>query len=140
MNPRESVGQLSIIYMPISALVANHRNSRTHSKRQIRQIADSIKAFGFTNPVLLDRSNTIIAGHGRVAAAKLLGMSEVPTVRLENLSPDHVRAYVIADNRLAEKAGWDTSILAIELQNLTTIGGELDVTITGFDIPEIACS
>jgi hypothetical protein len=67
-------------------------------------------------------------------------MSEVPTVRLENLSPDQVRAYVIDDNRLAEKAGWDKSILAIELQNLTMIDGELDVTITGFDIPEIACS
>ena len=137
---KNETAELLITYQRIEEIKNNLRNSRTHSKRQIRQIADSIKAFGFTNPVLLDRSNTIIAGHGRVAAAKLLGMSEVPTVRLENLSPDQVRAYVIDDNRLAEKAGWDKSILAIELQNLTMIDGELDVTITGFDIPEIACS
>jgi ParB-like chromosome segregation protein Spo0J len=109
-------------------------NSRTHSKRQIRQIADSIKAFGFTNSVLLDSGNTIIAGHGRVRAAELLGTSEVPTIRLKNLSADQVRAYVIADNRLAEKAGWDKSILAIELQNLLTINTDFDVTITGFEM------
>jgi DNA modification methylase len=129
--------EMVITYQKIGELTNNARNSRTHSKRQIRQIADSIKAFGFTNPVLLDRSNTIIAGHGRVAAAKLLGLSEVPTIRLENLSADQVRAYVIADNRLAEKAGWDKSILAIELQNLLTIDSDFDVTITGFEIPEI---
>jgi DNA modification methylase len=126
-----------ITYRKIAELTSNPRNSRTHSKRQIRQIADSIKAFGFTNPILLDRSNTIVAGHGRVRAAELLRLSEVPTIRLENLSADQVRAYVIADNRLAEKAGWDKSILAIELQNLLTIDSDFDVTITGFEIPEI---
>jgi DNA modification methylase len=134
----KSIGSdLLITYQRIEKIKNNPRNSRTHSKRQIRQIADSIRAFGFTNPVLLDRSNTVIAGHGRVAAGKLLGMSVVPTIRLENLSPDQVRAYVIADNRLAEKAGWDRSILAIELQNLLTIDSDFDVTITGFEIPEI---
>src|SRR5271169_1775755 len=106
--------ELSIAYQPLCELKNNPRNARTHSKHQVRQIADSIKTFGFTNPVLLDHSNTIIAGHGRVAAAKLLGISGVPTIRLENLSPDQVRAYIIADNRLAENAGWDKSILAIE--------------------------
>lgn len=115
----------------------NPRNARNHTKHQIRQIADSIKAFGFTNPVLLDHNNTIIAGHGRVAAAKLLGMSSAPTIRLENLSSDQIRAYVIADNRLAEKAGWDQAILAIELQHLMTVESDFDVTITGFEIPEI---
>jgi DNA modification methylase len=128
---------LEIIYRPIGEMQNNPRNSRTHSKRQIRQIANSIAAFGFTNPILLDRSDIVIAGHGRVAAAKLLGMSQVPTIRLENLSPDQVRAYVIADNRLAEKAGWDKSILAIELDYLLTTEIDLDITITGFEIPEI---
>jgi hypothetical protein len=82
-------------------------------------------------------SNTIIAGHGRVHAAKLLGMKLVPTIRLESMTQDQIRAYVIADNRLAEKAGWDHSILAIELQHLLTIDSDLDVTNTGFEIPEI---
>ena len=134
---KTNFSELLITHHPVSELKNNPRNARTHSKHQIRQIADSIKAFGFTNPVLVDHGNTIIAGHGRVAAAKLLGLSQVPAIRLEDLSPDQVRAYVIADNRLAEKAGWDKSILAIELQHLLTIETGLDVTITGFEIPEI---
>jgi DNA modification methylase len=134
---KSATSDLLITCQRIEEIKTNPRNSRTHSKHQIHQIANSIKAFGFANPVLLDRNNTVIAGHGRVAAAKLLGMSEVPTIRLENLSPDQVRAYVIADNRLAEKAGWDKSILAIELQNLLTIDSDFDVTVTGFEIPEI---
>ena len=124
-------------YRPVGDLKNNPRNARVHSKHQIRQIASSIKAFGFTNPVLLDKDNTIVAGHGRVAAAKLLGISDVPTIRLENLSSDQLRAYVLADNRLAEKAGWDKSILAIELQHLISIESDFDVTVTGFEIPEI---
>jgi DNA modification methylase len=87
--------------------------------------------------VLIDRHNRIIAGHGRVEAAKLLGMIEVPTICLENLSEEQIRAYVIADNRLAEKAGWDKSILAIELQHLLTVNADFDITLTGFDMPEI---
>jgi DNA modification methylase len=133
--PRQSV--MAIAYKPPKDLKPNPRNSRTHSKRQVRQIADSIKAFGFNNPVLLDEANTIIAGHGRVSAAKLLGLTEVPTIRLGDLSPDQVRAYLIADNRLAEKAGWDKSILAIEIQHLLSIETEFDITATGFEIPEI---
>jgi DNA modification methylase len=128
---------LELTYQPVGALKANPHNSRTHSKRQVRQIADSMKAFGFTNPILLDERNTIIAGHGRVSAAKLLGITEVPTIRLVDLSADEIRAYVIADNRLAEKAGWDKAILAIELQHLLTIESEFDITVTGFEIPEI---
>jgi DNA modification methylase len=129
--------KLLITYQPVDSLKSNPGNSRTHSKHQIRQLADSIKAFGFTNPVLLDKNGVVIAGHGRLEAAKLLGIPQAPTIRLEDLSPDQVRAYAIADNRLAEKAGWDQSILAIELQHLLTIDSELDVTITGFDTPEI---
>ena len=128
---------LSINYLPINALADNPRNARTHSKRQIQQIANSIESFGFVNSVLIDRQNTIIAGHGRVAAAKLLGMTEVPTVRLESLTDEQVRAYVVADNRLAELAGWDRSILAIEFQHLLTLDGAIDVTLTGFEMPEI---
>jgi DNA modification methylase len=128
---------LSVVYMSIDTLAVYSENARTHSPHQVRQIAASIKAFGFTNPVLIDRKNTIIAGHGRVAAAKLLGLDPVPTIRLEGLSQEQIRAYVIADNRLAEKAGWDKSILAIELQNLLTIDGDFDVTVTGFEVPEI---
>jgi DNA modification methylase len=128
---------LLIANYPTGRLKGNPGNARTHSKHQIRQIADSIKAFGFTNPVLLDKNDVVIAGHGRLAAAKSLGILEVPTIRLEHLSPDQVRAYVIADNRLAELAGWDESILAIELQHLLTIEGDFDATVTGFEIPEI---
>ena len=128
---------LAVQYQSIEVLAPCARNARTHSRQQIRQIAESIQAFGFTNPVLVDGENTIVAGHGRVAAARLLGVTEVPTICLENLSEDQLRAYVIADNRLAEKAGWDQSILAIELQYLLTIDGVLDVTVTGFEMPEI---
>jgi DNA modification methylase len=129
--------QLKIIYKPIGSLASYPNNSRKHSQHQIRQIASSIKAFGFTNPILIDQNDTVIAGHGRVAAAKLLDMDQVPAIRLEGLSRDQIRAYVIADNRLAEKAGWDKSILAIELQHLLTIDSDLDVTLTGFEVPEI---
>lgn len=96
--------ELVVINQPVGILAAHSSNARTHSKHQIRQIADSIGAFGFTNPVLVDWNNNIIAGHGRVAAAKLLRMEQVPTIRLENLTRDQIRAYIIADNRLAEKA------------------------------------
>jgi DNA modification methylase len=120
-----SVGQL----MPRKA------NARTHSRKQIRQIADSITRFGFCNPVLIDDANQIIAGHGRVEAAKLLGLEGVPTLRIAHLSEAEKRAYVLADNRLAELAGWDREILAIELQGLIDL--EFDVELTGFEIGEI---
>jgi hypothetical protein len=129
--------QLCIRYLPIARLSPYPRNARTHSKHQILQIAESIKQFGFTNPILIDANATIIAGHGRVAAAKVLGITEVPTIQLESLSEEQIRAYILADNKLAENAGWDRSILAIELQHLLTVDNQFDVTITGFEIPEI---
>jgi hypothetical protein len=128
---------LKIQYLPPGMLMPNPHNARTHNRHQRRQIAASIQAFGFTNPVLIDSRNVIIAGHGRVEAAKLLGIDQVPTVRLEGLTETQIRAYVIADNRLAEKAGWDKEILAIELQHLIALDVTLDVTVTGFEIPEI---
>ncbi len=121
--------------MAITRLRPHPRNARTHSKKQIRQIADSIQKFGFTNPILISDDDEIIAGHGRVAAAKLLGMSSVPTLRLAHLNEAQRRAYVIADNKLALKAGWDREILAVELQALIDL--DFDVEITGFTIPEI---
>src|SRR3984957_5918408 len=128
---------LAVVYQEIQRLVPYPRNARTHSKRQIRQIADSIRAFGFPNPVLVDRSGTIVAGHGRVEAAKLLGMDKVPTICLENLNEDQIRAYILADNKLAEKAGWDNAILSIELQHLTSVDLGFDISLTGFEIGEI---
>lgn len=110
-------------------------NARTHSRRQIRQIADSIDRFGFTNPVLIADDDTIIAGHGRVLAAKQLGMREVPTVRLSHMSEAERRAYILADNKLALNAGWDQDLLAIELQALVDL--DFDVEITGFSLAEI---
>ena len=137
MNSESSTGLL-VVDRPITSLVNFSNNARTHSKRQVRQIADSIREFGFTNPVLLgDGDNTIIAGHGRVQAAKLLGMTSVPTILLAHLSKDQIRAYVLADNKFSSNAGWNESILAIELQHLLTIQTDLDITITGFEVPEI---
>ena len=122
---------------PISSLTLRRNNPRTHSEKQIRQIAASIETFGFTNPVLIDASRTIIAGHGRVRAAKQLGWKSVPTIQLEHLSEAQVRAYVIADNRLAEQAGWDRDLLAIELQGLAEIELDFKLEVTGFETAEI---
>ena len=110
------------------------RNARTHSRKQVRQIADSITTFGFTNPVLIDRENTILAGHGRVEAAKLLGMGAVPCLRLEHMTPAQKRAYVLADNKLALNAGWDEELLAEELQALLCVDLDFDIGVTGFSI------
>lgn len=113
-------------------------NARTHSKKQLRQIGESIRTFGFTNPVLIDAANTILAGHGRVEAAKLIGMGNVPCVRLEHMSPEQKRAYVLADNKLALNAGWDEELLAEELQALMGIEDiGFDIGVTGFDLGEI---
>jgi ParB-like chromosome segregation protein Spo0J len=113
-----SLSQLTVTYAEIQNLVPYARNARTHSRRQIRQIADSIRTFGFTNPVLVNRSRMIIAGHGRVAAAKLLGIIQVPTICLDNLTEDEIRAYILADNKLAEKAGWDLGLRRVPAQEL----------------------
>ncbi len=126
---------VNIEYTLVRDLRPYPNNARTHSKKQIRQIAKSIKRFGFCNPVLIDDENQIVAGHGRVEAAKLNGMDAVPTVRLSHLSDADKRAYILADNKLAEKAGWDQEILAIELQSLLDVGFDLDHT--GFEPAEI---
>ena len=123
--------------LPLTVLKPHDRNPRTHTKKQIRQIADSIKRFGFTNPVLVDGENRIIAGHGRVEAAQLIGMTTVPILRLEHMTEADRRAYVVADNRLAELAGWDNELLALELGAMLVLDPELDLALTGFDTAEI---
>jgi ParB-like chromosome segregation protein Spo0J len=104
---------LKISYKSPTQLRSRERNPRIHTRRQIKQIAASIKEFGFVSPALIDSSNTIIAGHGRVAAAKPLGMPDIPTVCVDHLTPSQIRAYLVADNRLAELAGWDPKLLAL---------------------------
>ena len=128
---------LSVVYQDVGALKPRATNPRTHSKKQINQLANAIRRFGFTNPALVDDANGIIAGHGRVEAAKIVGLDQVPTVRLSDMSEAEIRAYVIADNRLAENAGWDRALLGLELQYLTELEIDFDVTVTGFDLPEI---
>jgi DNA modification methylase len=129
------MSDLSIAYRKVSELRPYARNARTHSRQQIKQIAKSIEQFGFNNPVLVDAEDQVIAGHGRLEAAKLLGYLTVPTVQLAHLNATQKRAYVLADNRLAEKAGWDREILAIELQGLIDI--DFEIGLTGFEMPEI---
>jgi DNA modification methylase len=127
----------SIIMMPISELRPNPRNVRTHSKKQIRQIANSIHHFGFINPILVDKENQIIAGHGRFDGGKLLGLTSVPCLRVDHLTPAEIRAYMLADNKIALNAGWDEELLALELEELTTTDLEFDISLTGFSIAEI---
>lgn len=132
-----AVRNLNIQHVPIESLKPHPGNARTHSKHQIKQLVASIQAFEWTVPVLIDRNDFIIAGHGRVEAAKVLKLTSVPAVRLEHLTPDQVRAYVIADNKLAANAGWDNERLKIELQHLTTIDLDFDIAAIGFEVPEI---
>lgn len=125
----------SIETIEVSALKSAPRNARTHSDKQISQIASSITRFGFTNPILIDDKNMVLAGHGRLAAAKSLGLAQVPCLRLSRLSEQDKRAYMLADNKLAQNAGWDRQILAIELQEL--VASDFDVSIAGFDLGEV---
>lgn len=131
------MSKLELIYRKTSDLQPRLGNPRTHSKKQLEQLAKSLKRFGFTSPVLVDDDGFIIAGHGRMEAARLVGMIEIPTVRLSDMSEADKRAYVIADNRLTEQAGWDKELLAIELRFLADIDTDFDLTLTGFDLPEI---
>jgi DNA modification methylase len=132
-----SAGELAIQLRPIVSLTPHRRNARTHSRKQIQQIARSIETFGFTNPVLIDAAGGILAGHGRVEAAKLLGLAEVPAIELAALNEEQRRAYAITDNRLGELAGWDRDLLRLELGELSVAFPELDLTLTGFETGEL---
>ena len=126
---------MKIEQVKLDALIPYARNSRTHSDAQVAQIAASIKEFGFTNPVLIDETGSIIAGHGRVMAARKLAITDVPSIRLTHLTDAQKKAYVIADNKLALNAGWDDEMLAVELTDLKDMGFDLD--LTGFSTDEI---
>lgn len=126
---------MTIKPMAVARLRPFPNNARTHSDKQIRQLADSIQTFGFTTPVLIGDDDEIIAGHGRVAAAKLIGLTSVPTLRLSGLDGARRRAYALADNQLALAAGWDRGLLAIELQALVDL--DFDIEVTGFSLADI---
>lgn len=128
---------LKIEYRTTEQLQPARRNARSHSRRQIEQIAASIARFGFVNPILIDAEDRVIAGHGRLAAARRLQLPQVPVLQLAHLSEADRRAYALADNRLAELAGWDRELLAVEFTELAALDIEIDLTITGFNAPEI---
>jgi len=129
--------RLAIEYLPIDALLEAPENARTHSTAQLRAIARSIVAGGFNTPILIDRQNYIVAGHGRLAAAKLVGLAELPTVRLEHLSDAQIQAYRLADNRLAERSSWDDRKVALILKQLAESAIDFEIEATGFERPEV---
>ena len=128
---------ISVVYRPIDQLTPNPANPRVHSKKQIRQIAESIRVFGFNVPVLVDRHGNVVCGHGRLLACRELGIIEVPTLRLDHLTPAQARAFMIADNRLTEIATWDDRLLAEQLQDLSISGLDFSLETTGFEMGEI---
>jgi DNA modification methylase len=139
-NPSPAVGAavpLRIVYRRTDRLKPDPANPRRHSKKQVRQIANSIQDFGFNVPILTDRCGTVIAGHGRQLAAKLLGMTEVPTLGLDHLTPAQIRAFMIADNRLTEISTWDDRLLAEQLKELSLLGLDFNIESTGFEMGEI---
>ena len=129
------MNKLNVEYRKVEALIPYARNPRTHAESQIAKIAASIVEYGWTNPILVDGDNGIIAGHGRLAAARKLGLDQVPVIELAHLTVAQKRALVIADNRLALDAGWDEEMLALELAELSDVG--YDLALTGFDDAEI---
>ncbi|HAI4068313.1 TPA: ParB N-terminal domain-containing protein [Escherichia coli] len=126
---------LKIEYLPVGKLLRYAKNSRTHSDKQVEQLVNSIREFGFTNPVLIDEKNELIAGHGRLAAAEILEMDKVPAIRLSNLSEKQKKAYRIADNKLALNAGWDMQLLAEEVKEL--MDDDFDIDLLGFNDAEL---
>lgn len=119
------------------SLKPNKRNARTHSKKQVRQIADSIQRFGWTIPILIDEAGTIIAGHGRYLAAQLLGLAKIPVIAIAGLSEPEKRALALADNKIAANAGWDREALTAELTELLSLLPDGDINLTGFEAPEV---
>lgn len=126
---------LEVAYVATTDLIPYANNPRTHSDQQVAQVAASIQEFGFNNPILIDEHNSIIAGHGRLAAAQKLDMNTVPTILLEGLSEAQRKAYVIADNKLTENGGWDYDLLAVEIERLKEL--DVDIDLTGFDPTEL---
>jgi hypothetical protein len=128
---------LCVVWRRIDDLILNPGNPRAHGKRQIRRLADSIAAFGFNVPILVDHTLRVVAGHGRLLACRELGWSEVPTIRLDHLGAAEIRAFMIADNRLAELAEWDEDLLAEQLRILALDELDFSLAATGFELSEI---
>lgn len=126
---------MQVVLKKVTELIPYENNSRTHSEEQIEQIVKSIKEFGFTNPILIDEKNNIIAGHGRLLGAKEIGMQEVPCIVLKGLTEVQKKAYIIADNKMALNSGWDEDLLKSELESLKDLDFDLD--LTGFNSSEI---
>src|SRR3984893_9305891 len=135
--PSSAGRKLAVDYVPIDQLKLNPKNARVHSKQQIRQIAKSIESFGFNVPVLVGANLNVIAGHGRVLAAKHLGLTEVPTIRLDHLTGAQRRAFMIADYRFTAIAVWADQLLAEQLKELASVDLDFDIEATGFDLGEI---
>lgn len=135
MNGRDINAAERLERVSLDKLIPYARNARTHSKEQILQLRSSIREFGFVNPLLIDRDYNIIAGHGRVLAAKEEGLEELPCVFIEHLTETQKKAYIIADNKLAQNAGWDEAMLALEIEELKSL--EFDIDLTGFNIEEV---
>ena len=129
--------RLTVEYLPLEALCLDPRNPRQHSDRQVKQLARSIAAFRFNVPILVDRSNTVLAGHGRVLAARKLGLKSVPTIRLEDLTEAEARAFALADNRLQEQSAWDDQLLGAVLKDLAALDLDFQLEDTGFSMGEI---
>lgn len=128
---------LMVEYVDLKSLKAYTNNAKRHNEKQLQALAASIRQFGFNNPVLIDENNEIIAGHGRIEAAKIIGLTEIPIIRLNHLSDVQKRAYRLADNKINELGGWNEDILKLELSELETICTDFDVTLTGFDTVEL---
>lgn len=135
MPSKPAATSRNVVERDVESLIPSLRNARTHSQKQIKQIADSIARFGFTNPVLVSDDGNVIAGHGRVEAAKALGLKTVPTLALSRMSESDRRAYMLADNKIALNAGWDEELLARELEELSAV--DFDLELTGFSLAEI---
>ena len=137
VTPNIHSRRLAVAYVPTASLQLNPKNPRLHSNKQIRQISESLKAFGFNVPVLVDGALRVIAGHGRVLAAKLAGITELPTITLEHLTEAQAKAFMIADNRLTENSVWDDRLLAEQFKSLSEVELDFSLDVTGFEIGEI---
>ncbi len=137
MTIEHPTGRIAVRWLPVEDLKPDPRNARIHSERQVARIADSIAAFGFNVPVLVDREGQVVAGHARLLAARRLGLKEVPTITLDHLDEAGRRAFMLADNRLGELASWDRPRLALELSELESLDLDFALSTTGFELGEI---
>ena len=137
MNAITKLSGLAVTNLPVSELKPYSRNARTHSKKQVGQVAASIQSFGFNVPILVDEEQTVLAGHARLEAAKKLGLDTVPCVRLSHMSKAQKKAFILADNRLALNAGWDEETLSLELKELLELDTDFEIGVTGFSVAEI---